>query len=40
LSPAYDLINTWIVLPEAREELALPLKGKKTGFGECITKAD
>ena len=32
MPPAYDLINTWIVLPEAREELALPLKGKKTGF--------
>ncbi len=32
LSPAYDLVNTWIALPEAREELALPLKGKKSGF--------
>lgn len=32
LSPAYDLINTWIVLPAAREELALPLKGRKSGL--------
>ena len=32
LSPAYDLINTWIALPAAREELALPLNGKKSGF--------
>lgn len=29
LSPAYDLINTTIVLNQAREELALPLNGKK-----------
>ncbi len=29
LSPAYDLVNTTIVLPRAREELALPLNGKK-----------
>lgn len=29
LSPAYDLLNSTIVLREAEEELALPLKGKK-----------
>jgi len=29
LSPAYDLVNSTIVLPAAREELALPLNGKK-----------
>lgn len=29
LSPAYDLLNTSIVLPGAQEELALPLNGKK-----------
>ena len=29
LSPAYDLLNTSIVLPRAEEELALPLNGKK-----------
>lgn len=29
LSPAYDLLNTTIVL-RAQEELALPLKGKKS----------
>lgn len=28
LSPAYDLLNTSIVVPKAEEELALPLKGK------------
>ena len=28
LSPAYDLLNTTIVLPQPEEELALPLKGK------------
>lgn len=30
LSPAYDLLNTSIVLPSVIEELALPLKGKKS----------
>ena len=30
LSPAYDLVNTTIALPEAREELALPLREKKS----------
>ena len=29
LSPAYDLLNTTILLPRAVEELALPLNGKK-----------
>lgn len=29
LSPAYDLLNTTLVLEEAMEETALPLKGKK-----------
>jgi len=28
-SPAYDLLNTTIVLPQATEELALPVNGKK-----------
>lgn len=30
LSPAYDLLNTTIVLPRPEEELALPLNGKKS----------
>ncbi len=29
LSPCYDLINTTIAMPNAQEELALPLNGKK-----------
>lgn len=29
LSPAYDLLNTTMVLPEGHEELALPIRGKK-----------
>jgi serine/threonine-protein kinase HipA len=29
LSPAYDLVNTTIVLSNPKEEIALPLKGKK-----------
>lgn len=29
LSPAYDLVNTTIVLRESLEEMALPLRGKK-----------
>jgi serine/threonine-protein kinase HipA len=29
LSPAYDLLNSTIVLPAAKEELALPLRGKR-----------
>jgi serine/threonine-protein kinase HipA len=30
LAPAYDLLNTTIVLKAAKEELALPLNGKKS----------
>jgi serine/threonine-protein kinase HipA len=29
LTPAYDILNTTIVLPEEHEEIALPIKGKK-----------
>ncbi len=29
LAPAYDLLNTNIILPAAQEELALPLNGRK-----------
>lgn len=29
LAPAYDFLNTTIILPRVREELALPLNGKK-----------
>jgi serine/threonine-protein kinase HipA len=29
LSPAYDLLNTSIILRDPPEELALPIKGKK-----------
>lgn len=36
LSPAYDLLNTSIVLPRAEEELALPLNGKKN----CLSRND
>jgi serine/threonine-protein kinase HipA len=32
LSPAYDLLNTTIALPDPREELALPLNGKKSNL--------
>lgn len=32
LSPAYDLLNSTIVLSNPQEELALPLKGKKSNF--------
>lgn len=32
LAPAYDLLNSTIVLPSSAEELALPLKGKKAGL--------
>lgn len=30
LAPAYDLLNTTIAQPDTREELALPLRGKKS----------
>ena len=32
LSPAYDLLNTTIVLSQPEEELALPLNGKTNNF--------
>ncbi|OQX15194.1 MAG: phosphatidylinositol kinase [Desulfobulbaceae bacterium A2] len=32
LAPAYDLLNTTIVLPHPKEELALPLNGKKNNL--------
>lgn len=32
LSPAYDLLNSTIVLPGSEEEMALPLAGKKKKF--------
>nr|MDA3853897.1 HipA domain-containing protein [Bacteroidales bacterium] len=34
LSPAYDLLNVNIVLPEDKEELALTLEGKKSNFSK------
>ncbi|MFA6302208.1 MAG: HipA domain-containing protein [Legionella sp.] len=34
LSPAYDLLNTTIALTNAKEELALPLKGKKNNLSK------
>ena len=36
LSPAYDLLNSTIVLSNPQEELALPIKGKKSGFTKNI----
>lgn len=32
LSPAYDLLNTTIILARPAEEMALPLQGKKSNF--------
>jgi serine/threonine-protein kinase HipA len=32
LSPAYDLLSTKLLLPEDKEELALPIKGKKANL--------
>lgn len=32
LSPVYDLLNTTIILSNPAEEMALPLKGKKSNF--------
>lgn len=32
LAPAYDFLNTTILLPRAKEEIALPLKGKKNNL--------
>lgn len=36
LSPAYDLLNTTIVLANPTEEMALPLMGKKSNFNAEI----
>ena len=33
LSPAYDLLNTTIVLPNSEEELALPVRGRRNRLG-------
>ena len=32
LSPAYDLLNTTIALPNPQEEMALPVAGKKSNI--------
>ncbi len=32
LAPAYDFVNTTLLLPNAKEELALPLNGKKNNI--------
>jgi serine/threonine-protein kinase HipA len=36
LSPAYDLLNTTIVVPKSQEEIALPLAGKKRNLNAKI----
>lgn len=36
LSPAYDLLNTTIVVPRAQEEIALPIAGKKRNLNAKI----
>lgn len=36
LSPAYDLLNTTIVVPRTQEEIALPLAGKKRNLSAKI----
>lgn len=36
LSPAYDLLNSTIVLAKPAEEMALPLQGKKSNFNREI----
>ncbi len=36
LSPAYDLLNTTIILANPAEEMALPLQGKKSNFSHDI----
>ena len=36
LSPAYDLLNTTIVVPRTQEEIALPLAGKKRNLDSKI----
>ena len=36
LSPAYDLLNTTIVVPKSQEEIALPIAGKKRNLNAKI----
>lgn len=36
LSPAYDLLNTTIALPDPAEEIALPVGGKKRNLTEKL----
>ncbi len=36
LSPAYDLLNTTIVVPRTQEEIALPIAGKKRNLTEKV----
>jgi len=36
LSPAYDLLNTTIILANPVEEMALPLQGKKSNFNHDV----
>lgn len=36
LSPAYDLLNTTIVVPKSQEEIALPIAGKKRNLSAKI----
>jgi len=36
LSPAYDLLNSTIVLSNPKEEMALPIRGKKSNFTRNI----
>ncbi len=36
LSPAYDLLNTTIMVPKSQEEIALPLAGKKRNLSTKI----
>ena len=36
LSPAYDLLNTDIVVPRTQEEIALPIAGKKRNLSAKI----
>ncbi|MGZ3732672.1 MAG: HipA domain-containing protein, partial [Parachlamydiaceae bacterium] len=34
LSPCYDLLNSTIVLKKAKEEIALPIRGKKSNLND------
>src|SRR5882724_11657416 len=36
LSPAYDFVNSTIALPNAKEEMALPIRGKRSN----LTRSD